>query len=169
MMLPKWRERPQEDAHLFNPAFCGTLIYEFASNYLKTSRQNEMNFALVFCALPIVLHKNTREALPDRTVTSLYTWLQRNPEVLVGYSTRASNLAPFLKEAISFCIARESLEITSSGKLILGAQKSNFTPKKLEETTYEIKDIVNRTRMLGRWFAGAGETSTIMASWGITV
>jgi hypothetical protein len=169
MTLPIWRERPQEDAHLFNPAFCGAITYEFTSSFLKTSKLDEVHLALVFCALPIVLHKTTRESLPDRTVTSVYTWLQRTPEALVGYSTRAANLSPYLKEAVSFCVSRNTLDFSNSGQLILGAEKSNFTPRKFDELTYEMKDIVTRTRMLGRWFSGAGETATIMAAWGITV
>lgn len=169
MTLPLWTARAHEDAHLFNPAFCGALSFEFCKAFTKTSGKSSAAIPLLFCALPISLHMDTRRSLPNRTVTSLYTWLERNPAVLVGYANRATNLSPYLKQAISFTVARNALAITEFGELTVGSKKASFTPLFYEESTHEVKAIVDATRFLGRWFAGAGATSTILSAWGVSV
>lgn len=169
MSLPIWSERPQEDAHLFNPAFCGALMVEFSVSYLNTKKTASLDLPLPFCALPISLHRETRNSLPSRTVTSLFTWLQRYPTAIVGYAERATNLAPYVKESVSFCVARDVMSFNEVGQLTLGSTKATFTPKFLEQTTIEVREIVLATRMIGRWFAGAGSTATILAAWGITL
>lgn len=169
MTLPIWNARAHEDAHLFNPAFCGALSFEFSKSFMKTAGKGSIEIPLLFCALPISLHLDTRRSLPNRTVTSLYTWLERNPSVLVGYAARAKNLSPYIKQAISFTVARNALAITDEGELSLGGKKASFTPSFYGETTHEVREIVDSTRLIGRWFAGAGGTSTILAAWGVSV
>ena len=166
--LMPWDERIQE-AYLFNPAFCGSLTYEFVKSFTKATSRSGIYLPLVFCALPVSLHLETRQKLPLSTVTSVYTWLQRHQDVLVGFAKRAQSLAPYIKEGISFGCARNTLVFDESGLLALGLKRAGFTPKFLEDTTPEFHDIVMKTRFLGRWFAGGGETATIMAAWGLTV
>ena len=169
MVLEPWERRPSEEAHLFNPAFCGALSYEFVKSYTAASAQTSADLPLIFCALPVCLHLETRQRLPSSTRTSVYTWLQREPGVLVGYADRARDLAPYLKQGISFGISRDTFAIDDQGSLKLGAKKATFTPSFLENATAEVRDIVMSARMIGRWFAGAGTTATILAAWGITV
>ncbi|WP_221400796.1 three component ABC system middle component, partial [Rhodothalassium salexigens] len=93
MRLPIWRERSPEEANHFNPAYCGALIYEFVHSYTR-AKSGPPSFCLPFCAMPVALHPDTRDRLPRSIITSLYPWLERNPDVLVGYDTRAQNLGP---------------------------------------------------------------------------
>ena len=167
--LGAWDHRPIEEAHLFNPAFCGALAYEFLKSYTKAAAKPGADLPLIFCALPICLHMESRRKLPSSTATSLYTWLQRRPETLVGYAVRARDLAPYIKQGLSFGIARQTLAFGENGAVLLGEKRAAFTPKFLEAATAEVRDIVMSTRMLGRWFAGAGTAATVLAAWGITV
>ena len=97
MMLAPWAERwAAEEANHFNPAYCGALIYEFARSYRNTKRR-AASFALVFCALPIALHPDTRDRLPPTTKSGMFPWLEENRDVRVGFGTRARNLAPYVK------------------------------------------------------------------------
>lgn len=169
-VLLEWEYRAQEEAHLFNPAFCGALTYEFVKAFTKASGQEGAELPLAFCALPISLHWRTRKKLPASIRTSVYTWLQRNPEVLVGYGIRAKNLVPFIREGISFGAARKTLAFTELGHIKLGAEKAVFNPKFIQDSaTHEVGEIILSTRMIGRWFASAGTTTTTLAAWGITV
>lgn len=168
-VLESWEHRPSEEAHLFNPAFCGALAYEFLKSYLKATDRESANLSLLFCALPVCLHLETRQKLPTSTRTSVYTWLQREPGVLVGYVDRARDLAPYLKQGISFGAARKTLSFEENGEISLSEMKATFTPNFLRNATAEVREIVMSTRMLGRWFAGAGTTATILAAWGVTV
>src|SRR3546814_6513696 len=136
-MLAALNARPPEEATLFNPAFCGVLIVEFVKEYGK-SASNTCPFVLPFCALPIALHAKTRAALPSTTLTSMYTWRERNPEIMIGYAERARSLRPTLQEAIRFCIERGALEVAADGGVQLGALKVTV---RSEEHTSELQSL----------------------------
>lgn len=166
MSLALWSKRPPEEANLFNPALLGLLASEFIKEYVK-AKGAPCPFALPFCALPVALHGKTRAGLPSSTVTSLYTWRERNPEALVGYADRAKSLRPAVQEAIRFCIDRDALQVAPDGGLSLGRAAVSAT-KKFEFTlTHDAQECISTARLLGRWFAKAGTTSTILAAWGI--
>jgi hypothetical protein len=164
--LAPWAKRTPEEANLFNPALLGLLASEFIKEFSK-AKEAPCPFALTFCALPVALHGKTRASLPATTVTSLYTWRERNPEALVGYAERAKSLRPAVQEAIRFCMDRNALEVATDGGLKLGKTPVAAT-KRFEDTlTLDARNCINATRLLGRWFARAGTTSTILAAWGI--
>lgn len=166
MSLAVWERRPREEAHLFNPAFCGVVLHEFVKEYVK-AKGVACPIALLFCALPLSLHGKTRRALPGSTLTSLYSWRERNPEVLIGFTERARSLRPVVQEALRFCLDRTVLILTDDGGIVLGDKRLSVS-KKFEETlTDDFRDCLATARLLGRWFAKAGTTSTIMAAWGI--
>lgn len=166
MNLPVWDQRPREEANLFNPAFCAVVLCEFVKEFQK-SKGSPCPYALLFCALPLSLHGKTRRALPSTTLTSLYSWRERNPEVLVGFAERARSLRPVVQEALRFAIDRTALEFSDDGDLVVGA-KALAVGKKFEDaTTEDARECVTTARMLGRWLAKAGATSTILAAWGV--
>lgn len=164
-MLP-WERRPREEANLFNPAFCGALIFEFVKEY-QSARRKASPFVLPFCALPIALHPVTRAALPLSTRNSLYSWLEEHTDTLVGLGERARNLTPYIEEALRFAVDHGAIAIDEKGELLSRERIASFTSKKMEPMTLEVKECVNKTRFLGRWFAAAGSPSTILSSWGL--
>jgi hypothetical protein len=166
MSLSVWDQRPREEANLFNPAFCAIVLSEFVKEFQK-AKGSACPYALLFCALPLSLHQKTRRALPSTTLTSLYSWRERNPEMLVGFAERARSLRPVVQEALRFAIERTALAFADDGGLVLGA-KPLIVGKKFEEAiTEDARECVSTARMLGRWLAKAGTTSTIMAAWGV--
>jgi hypothetical protein len=166
MNLPLWRERPREEAHLFNPAFCAIILVEFVKEFHK-AKGLPCPYALLFCALPLSLHGKTRRALPSTTLTSLYSWRERNPEVLIGFAERARSLRPVAQEAVRFGVDRTALAFANDGGLVIGA-KPLVVGKKFEDgLTDDARECFATARLLGRWFAKAGTTSTIMAAWGV--
>lgn len=166
MSLLVWDQRPREEANLFNPSFCAVILGEFIKEFGK-AKGGSCPYALLFCVLPLSLHGKTRRALPTTTLTSLYSWRERNPEVLVGFAERARSLRPVVQEALRFSIDRTALAFADDGGLVLGAKPLTVS-KKFENTiTEDARECVTAARMLGRWLAKAGTTSTIMATWGV--
>lgn len=166
MSLLAWAERPREEAYLFNPAFCAVVLHEFVKEYQKAKGQ-AAPYALLFCLLPIALHGKTRRVLPGSTLTSLYSWRERNPEVLVGFAERARSLRPVVQEALRFAIDRTALAFSGDGGVALGA-KPLVVAKKFEDgLSDDTRECIAAARLLGRWLAKAGTASTIMAAWGI--
>ena len=109
-MIPvnSWVHRPMEEANLFNPAFVGSLIYEFVKVYQK-SKSEGAPLTYVPISLSLSLHRPSRARLPRSTVTSLYQWVQNNEDVLVDFHTRLMGLLPYVREAVQFSMKRQSM------------------------------------------------------------
>ena len=166
MTFTAWERRPPEEANLFNPAFLGLLAAEMVKDFSK-AKSTSCPFVLPFCGVPIALHPKTRAILPTSTLTSLYTWRERNPQSMIGYAARVKSFRPAIQEAIRFCIDRQALFIAEDGGL-LPARRPLSAHRAFEATlTLDARDCISAARLLGRWFAKAGTTSTILAAWGV--
>jgi hypothetical protein len=164
-MMKPWTQRPLEEANLLNPAFCCVALTSFAVGYTSID-ESGVPFPLVFMSLPIALHKPTRDRLPRDIRTSLAAWVQENAEVKVGFATRVISLKPYTREAIIFGLIQHWLEVRDGGKLrpVVGDTDADRFVRKLND---EAKECVRRARFVGRWFASAGSSQTVMALWGI--
>src|SRR5689334_21046467 len=114
-MLP-WKQRPFELANLLNPAFCSLILYEAISAYQKKNMQG-MPYALAFLILPVVLHRQTRNALPVSTNTNIHPWFQNNCEVRVGFAQRVRSMLPYTREAIIFGLQSKIIQIDDNGNI----------------------------------------------------
>jgi len=161
-----WPKRAVEEANLFNPAFCATLLAKAADEFAKKAGM-PLPFALAFLVLPVVLHQGTREALPGSTITSLLPWIQDNREQLVDFAVRVQRLREITREAILFAAQHESLALTQQGDIVVGPKRKSVTERRTGLFTSEVRQCVDRAGFIGRWFAAAGTTATIYAAWGI--
>lgn len=160
-----WPQRIREEAHLLNPAFtCLTLISACAGFMEKCSRP--IPFALAFMVLPIALHKQTRDALPHTTRTSVPAWLQRNAEARIGFYDRLLALRPYTREALHYGLASNWLEAVDSGNIAYIAPHS-LIDIAIRQLSGDAKVCISRARFLGKWFAVTPSASTIMALWGV--
>jgi Family of unknown function (DUF6521) len=164
--LERWQDRPVEEANLFNPAFLCALINEFLKDYQKVHAGGAPTTVVVI-AMATTLHRASRERLPNRTITSLYAWLQDNEDLLVGFASRAKNIVPYVKEAIIFGMATETLIAGDGHNLSLGSKKVTFPKSFIDTTTAELKAIIDRAKFMGRWLSNSGSEITITAAWGI--
>ncbi|MEI2607044.1 MAG: three component ABC system middle component, partial [Candidatus Promineifilaceae bacterium] len=102
-MIP-WTERPIEVATLLNPAFCGVLLHDAVKSYAYEQNQG-MAFPLVYLILPLVLHKETRNALPSsRRLITLYQWVEDNKLLRQNFVERTRYLVPYSREGLIFSI-----------------------------------------------------------------
>ncbi|MFC6028801.1 MULTISPECIES: three component ABC system middle component [Methylobacterium] len=167
--MQPWVKRAVEEANLFNPAFCATLLTKAVVDFGKKSGGRPMPFALAFLVLPITMHRATRQALPGSTITSMLPWLQEHREQLVDFPGRVKRLKPFSQEAIMFAIANGALAVEEGGGLVAGKNKVSTTEKKTEFFTAEARECVDRAGFLGRWLSTAGASVTIIAAWSIAL
>ena len=158
-----WSERPIEVTNLLNPAFCSLLLRDSIVSFHKEKEQG-MPYPLSFLVLPLVLHKPTRDMLPDTIRTRLYVWLGDHPEVYVRFAQRTRQLVPYTKESLTFGVQKGIIDVTEDGNLIpvQGRLKTLSWPTDAEPAICRRK-----AQFLGRWFAQAGEVATIFAMWGI--
>lgn len=166
-MMQPWTRRVVEEANLFNPAFCATLIAKAVDDYQRKTIGRSLPFSLAFLILPIVLHKGTREALPGSTITSLLSWTQDNRHQFVDFSSRVQRLGEITREALLFGTQYQTLRIIGAG-VAIGERRRSPTEKRTILFTEEARICVDRAGFLGRWFAAAGTTPTIFSAWGIS-
>jgi hypothetical protein len=163
--MKAWSERPTEVGNNFNPAFCGWLIRESVEGYCSVNPAG-LPFSLVFLALPLVLHRPTREILPRGTVTALHPWLREHPQARIGLADRAGQLAQIVRESVLFLSTYGLVSITDEAR-ITATGKLGRGKAPILAASEEVKTCVAKAKMVGAWFAEAGDAVTIYQMWGV--
>jgi hypothetical protein len=161
--VERWSKRSPEIANLLSPSFCATILYATASEHQKKSGVG-MDFPLTYLVLPIILHKDTREKVNSKS--NMVVWLQRNPDVLIGFPDRARSLAPFTNEAIEFMLYRYIINV-DGGKLTIQKPLSKSIMDKYSTTDSEVTDCIRKSAHLGRWFINMRSAESIYTAWGV--
>jgi Family of unknown function (DUF6521) len=159
-----WSDRPVDQARLLNPAFLAALIWSCTEGYGSIDAQG-MPYPLSFVAMPVVLHKFTRERLPRAISTSLATWLGENPQVHIRFADRATSLVPLIKEGLLFGVNGQMLNVSSSR--IAAATRPSSMARFLRESSDEVRDCMAKAKFVGRWFASSGDYTTVMTLLGV--
>jgi hypothetical protein len=160
-----WPDRSVEQARLLNPAFLAALLWACTEGYSSIAEQG-IPYPLLFVAMPVTLHKATRENLPRTARTSLAAWLVQNPQAHVLFAERATALVPLIKEGILFGANGQLIELSSSR--ILASTQPRSMKSFLLQASEEVKDCMKKAKFVGKWFASSGDHTTIMALWGVT-
>ncbi|MEP0868830.1 DUF6521 family protein [Trichocoleus desertorum AS-A10] len=158
-----WDQRPVESANLFNPAFCGEIIRLCVKSYFKESGRT-FPYALAFLVLPIVLYHDTRVTMSARQYSYLHVWVQDNMHLRVNFANRARELVPVTREAITFLLQIGALELSNDAAL----HANSYRRKKIgSQNEASIASCYDKSELLGKWFARAGDTATIYVMWGV--
>lgn len=160
--MKTWEYRATEVAHLLNPAFCGRIIYHAIKTYSKQTKR-PMPFPLIYLILPLVLHKKTRERISS--VTQMQVWIQRNPDVLIGFTERTNSMVKITNEAIEFLLQSGVINMTNNAELEQCKLKKSLSSSKY--TNDEINKCITKSSNVAKWFAKAGTVETIYTSWGV--
>ena len=156
-----WQKRAPEIANLLNPAFCSSIIYHVILEYQKKAKK-EFPFSLIYLILPIILHKSTRERVTSRT--NMVVWIQRYPDVLIGFPGRARSLVSFANESVIFMLQHKILQYRN-GELYIDKVLSRSKIESIEDQ--EIHECYTKAENVGRWFAQMGAEENIYAAWGV--
>lgn len=152
-----------EAESLFNPAFCAVLLNK-ASSAFETHGGNSLPFVYAYLIIPLALHSPTRQALPQRTTSSMWAWVRDNPETLMDFPDRVQELRPVVGAAILFAIRHSSLTIINGG---LSSKPLKRQPRSLRPTD-DWRSCVHASGFLGRWFASVKvDEPTLLAKWGM--
>lgn len=156
-----WTDRASEVAHLLNPAFCAEVCRRVAFVYSdRTGRP--FPAPLLFLALPILLHAETREAFGPLTRQKMHAWLQERPELRVGFARRVRQFAPHALEGLSFLVCTGAARFDGDGLTL-----SNSRLKSITGRDDSVADIYRKSATVGRWLAAAGSPEAAYTTWGI--
>ena len=121
-----------------------------------------MPFELSYLAAPLVLHRDTRAALPVRVDSHLAKWVIANEVLAAGFGPRAHALVEPVREGLRFGLRIGAIEL--EGGRIAGSLRS-----RAPATIGDVGDIVKRAGFVGRWFTQIDSTATAFALLGVEV
>ena len=158
--MKRWDQRPFEIRNLFNPAFCGLVLFRAMQGYEEEDPRG-LPFSLSLLVLPLCLHKNSRELISGRSYLLKIT--EKNPQIQVGFADRVTVMLPYAFEAFGLLMERGCLLIAPDGRL-------QTVPDKVRKTvtgTDETKACQRVARIVGKEFARISDRVTIYTSFGI--
>jgi Family of unknown function (DUF6521) len=161
-----WRERPQEEAALFNPAFCGELLARTLDQFRKRAG-SAMPLVYTFLVLPLALHPGSRRVLPRRANTAFASWAGDNADMLSVLPDRVLRLRPVTREALLFLSQLHAISIDSDG--VVFGQRPMRLNTRLLATTDEVDGMRRAAGLLGRWFAYQSDSAAILQTMGVRV
>lgn len=163
--MTAWIDRTIEERALLNPAFCALLIWHFASAG-GVQGNRALTFAESYLVLPIVLPKNSREALPRSTRTSLAAWMDENPSFQATLAVRSRAMVPFTKDALIFGGTRQFLQV-STDAVRASSEWKRLANSTLRQSSSETQACLKKAAFLGTWFLETGTANTVMALLGV--
>lgn len=160
--MKAWNQRPFEVRNLFNPAFCGLVLFKALRGYEEHDKQG-MPFSLALLVLPLSLHKDTREALASGNRSYFLRVIEANPSILVGFAGRASNLMPFALEAFGLLMVRGCIAVSKDGRI----KTSSDGVRKSDVGTPESVSCQRVARFIGKEFARIDDRVTVYTTLGV--
>lgn len=159
--------RASDEARLFNPAFCGVILFEAITSFTKLS-EGGMPFPAAFLVLPLVLPKATRAALPKRLApgNGLASWTIENPQLRIGFQERVRVLVPVTQEALCWLFRHAALQVLAEANLLPQAKCIGPT-KDWAADSEEIEECMVAARFVGRWLASSGPPHNTFALLGV--
>jgi hypothetical protein len=79
--MKRWDQRPFEVKNLFNPAFCGLVLFRALQGY-EEENQDGMPFSLALLVLPLCLQKHSREVIANNSRSYLLKIIEKeSPDI----------------------------------------------------------------------------------------
>jgi hypothetical protein len=160
--MKRWDQRPFEVRNLFNPAFCGLLLFRALSGY-EEENSDGMPFSLALLVLPLCLQKDARQVIAGNSRGYLLKTVEKNPQMLVGFADRASDMLPFAFEALGVLMERGCFVVSQDGRL-------KTVPDRVRKSvtgTDESVSCQRIARIVGKEFARIADRVTVYTTFGI--
>ncbi|MDO9103223.1 MAG: DUF6521 family protein [Candidatus Nitrotoga sp.] len=160
--MKRWNERPFEVRNLFNPAFCGVILFRAMQGY-EEENSDGIPFSLALLVLPLCLQKASRQVIADSPRSYLLKTVEKNPQLLIGFADRATDLMPFALEAFGLLMERGCFVVSQDGRL-------KTVPDRVRKSvtgTSESVSCQRVARIIGKEFARIADRVTVYTTLGI--
>ena len=160
--MKRWNHRPFEIRNLFNPAFCGLVLFRALHGYEEKDARG-MPFSLSLLVLPLCLHKDSREVIASSPRSYLLKTTEKNQQVMVGFPDRVTQMLPYTFEGFGLLMERGCVTIADDGRI-------QTVPKKVRKTVDATDEIVSChkvARIVGKEFARIADRATVYTTFGI--
>jgi hypothetical protein len=160
-MVP-WRERAPEERRSLNPALITQVVRVGVAGHQQEVASG-LPYALAFPLVAIVMHAETRAALPRAVSTSLVAWVREHELIRYQIGPRTSEFGPLIREGILLGLRTGAVELM--GGALTAA--SSAAPRATGHA--ELDELLRAAHKVGRWFAKVGSASTTLTLLGIQV
>ncbi|MBN8523816.1 MAG: hypothetical protein J0M02_00625 [Planctomycetes bacterium] len=160
--MKKWNQRPFEIRNLFNPAFCGLVLFRALQGYEERD-VGGMPFSLSLLVLPLCLHKNSRDIISGSPRSYLLKVTEKNQQVMVGFADRVTMMLPYAFEGFGLLMERGCIVVANNGHIQTVPDKVRKTINGTEETA----SCQKVARIIGREFSRISDRATIYTTFGI--
>lgn len=160
-VLPEWEGRSWVTSSMLNPAVIAVIILAAADMYEEHSGE-PLPLELIFLIVPMVLHRDTREALPTRIDSYAAKWVGEHASLQASFPSRASGMVPYVREGLRYGLRTKALELLTDGRL-RGVTRWKLT----KDRDKELSVIIGKSAFLGRWFAHTGTPATLFTLFGV--
>lgn len=160
--MKRWDQRPVEIRNLFNPAFCGLILFRALQGYEEEDARG-MPFSLSLLALPLCLHKDSREVIAGSPRSYLLKTVEKNQQLMVGFADRTTRMLPFAFEGFGLLMERGCIAVSDDGRI----QTVSGKVRKSVTGTDETVSCQRVARIVGREFARIGDRVTVYTTFGI--
>lgn len=163
-MINRDSSTPTEELSLFNPAFVAVLEHAVIVGYASRNKNRAIPLALLYLAIPLVLHGPTRRALPTTVASQMAVWTQSHPEFLAGLPDRVRALRTYVNNGILLGLSHGVLLRSDLGQLTTGALKRRPRGFRI---TREVEECISKANFVGRWLGTQSDDLTALAFWGL--
>ncbi|WP_197346487.1 three component ABC system middle component [Ralstonia pseudosolanacearum] len=160
--MKRWDRRPIEIRNLFNPAFCGLVLFRALHGYEEEDARG-MPFSLSLLVLPLCLHKDSREVIANSSRSYLLKIAEKNQQVMIGFADRVTQMLPYAFEGFGLLMERGCLTVAEDGRIQTVPDKVRKAIKGTEETV----SCQRAARIVGREFARIADRVTVYTTFGI--
>ncbi|MEI7228699.1 three component ABC system middle component [Pectobacterium carotovorum] len=154
--------RPFEIRNLFNPAFCGLVLFRAITAYEEESKKG-MPFSLSLLVLPLCLHKDSREVISNNSRSYLLKITENNQQIMIGFADHVTQLLPYVFEGFGLLMEKGCIAVTDDGRITTIKKKVRKTITGTDENIACQKVA----RIVGREFARIADRATIYTTFGI--
>lgn len=160
--MKRWDQRPVEIRNLFNPAFCGLVLFRALAGYEEEDSRG-MPFSLTLLVLPLCLYKNSREILANNPRSYFLKTFAQNQHIIVGFAERAADMLPYALEGFGLLMERGCITIAGDGRVQTVPKMVRKTVKGTDETV----SCQKVARIIGKEFARIADRVTIYTTFGV--
>lgn len=160
--MKRWNQRPFEIRNLFNPAFCGLVLFRSLHGYEEQDARG-MPFSLSLLVLPLCLHKDSRDVIASSPRSYLLKTTAKNQQVMVGFADRVTQMLPYAFEGFGLLMERGCIVVEDDGRI-------RTVPDKVRKTvtgTAETMSCQKVARIVGKEFARIADRATVYTTFGI--
>lgn len=160
--MTTWQARSSAVAAMLNPALLASVTGAATEEYVRAGN-DAMPWPLAFLVAPLVLHRDTREALPRSTRSHWSPWLAEHVVLSAGFAGRAASLVDPVREGVRYALRTGSLQVTDTGGLTGG-----LVPRARPAAVGDVAEIIRASGFVGKWLAKLDSPATAFALLGVT-